>query len=233
MMVRHPVPDELLLDYTVGSAGPGKALLVATHLSMCEASRERYGMLRAVGGALQESIEGQRLEGISAESVLERAASGESADGDGRPGRRMPQAGGRSVPLSGGRLGDIELPQPLARLAHEVADPRAWRRLGLGVHAAILSASMPRARTQLLHARPGVRIFSHTHVGEEVVLILKGAFWDGGERFGPGDVALKDSETVHAPVIDDAGDCLCLAVTEGPIRFVGPWGWLLNRLNRF
>jgi len=232
MMVRHPVPDELLLDYAVGSAGPGKGLLVATHLSMCEASRERYRMLEAVGGALLGSLEGERLEGISAESVLERAAAG-GADGNGRPGRHVPQAGRRTVPLSGGRLGDIELPPPLARLADEAADPRAWRKLGLGVHAAILSAPTPRAKTQLLHARPGVRIFEHTHLGEELVLVVKGAFWDGDERFGPGDIAVKDGETVHAPVIDEAEDCLCLAVTEGPIRFVGPYGWLLNRVNRF
>jgi len=232
MMVRHPVPDELLLDYAVGSAGPGKALLVATHLNMCEASFERYGMLKAVGGALLESLEGERLEGISANSVLERAAAGDD-DGHARAARHVPPAGRRSVPLSGGKLGDIELPQPLARLADEAANPHAWRALGFGVHAAILSASTPRAKTQLLHARPGVRIFKHTHVGEELVLILKGAFWDGDERFAAGDVVVKDGETVHSPVIDDAEDCLCLAVTEGPIRFVGPWGWLLNRFNRF
>jgi putative transcriptional regulator len=232
MMVHHPVPDELLLDYAVGSAAPGKALLVATHLSMCEASLERYGMLKAVGGALLNSLEGERVDGISAESVLEQAAAGDG-NGNGRSIRHVPAAGQRSVPLSGGWLGDIELPQPLARLADEAANPRAWRTLGRGVHAATLSASTPRAKTQLLHARPGVRIFRHTHIGEELVLILKGAFWDGDERFGPGDVALKDGETIHAPVIDDAEDCLCLAVTEGPIRFVGPYGWLLNRFNRF
>lgn len=229
MSVRHLVPDELLLDYTVGSAAPGRALLVASHLEMCEASRKRFAMLQAVGGALLESLEGESLQQVSAEGVIARAEAMVSDDARPRPHEGTTAPPG---PL-GGRLRGIELPAPLLRYAREVEAGRAWRRLGRGVEAAVLSASTPRGKTQLLWARRGVCILDHTHVGEELVLILKGAFWDDGEYFGPGDVALKDSASTHAPVIDDAEDCLCLSVTEGPIRFVGPYGWLFNAFNRF
>jgi putative transcriptional regulator len=232
MTIHHPAPDELLLDFAVGSTGPGKSLLVATHLSMCEDSRERYAVMEAIGGVLLASLEDSSLERIRVERVLEQAD--ETEDERPRPAEAAPQ---RPAPasriVSCGRLGTVDLPQPLSAFAEEVESPRSWRRLGLGVEAAVLPVSTPLGKTQLLRARPGVRILRHTHLGEELVLILKGAFWDGDERFGPGDVAICDRSVRHAPIIDRDEGCLCLAVTEGPIKFLGPLGWLLNRFNRF
>jgi len=229
MSERHAVPDELLLDYAVGSTPPGKALLVATHLAMRESSRQRFDMLQAMGGALLETLQAAPLERISAETVLARA---DEADGGG--GRAAAAGGGPERPAAfSGKLRGIELPAPLARVARAADDPRAWRTLGLGVEAAVLPVSTRGAKTQLLRARPGVRIMRHTHRGEELVLLLKGAFRDGDELFAAGDVAVADAASTHAPVIDERDECLCLAVTEGPIRFVGPYGWAFNLLNRF
>lgn len=226
--VRHPVPDEILLDYVAGSASPGKALLVATHLAMWAPSQARHAMLAEVGGALLETLQGVRLERASAQAVLaldDRPPAGRERAASGPATMAEPQA---SVALCG-----TVLPSPLAAGGAEAADRRAWRTLGRGVAAALLSCSTPRGRTQFLRARAGAKIFPHTHEGEELVLVLKGAFWDEGERFGPGDVAVNDGSRVHAPVIDEAEECLCLAVTEGRIRFVGPAGWFLNRVSRF
>lgn len=224
--IRHPVPDEILLDYVVGSATAGKSLLVQTHLAMCPPSQARFAMLEEIGGALLETLQDASLEKASVEAVfaLDRDVGAEARDDRVEPVRN----GVEHAVLCG-----MALPAPLSASAEEAADRRAWRTLGRGVRAALLSCSGPRGRTQFLHARPGAKILPHTHEGEELVLVLKGAFWDGDERYGPGDVAVADSGTVHAPVIDRGEDCLCLAVTEGPIRFVGRTGWLANRFNRF
>lgn len=225
MNVRHPVPDEILLDYVAGCASPGKGLLVETHLAMCDRSLEHFLMLQEVGGALLDTLEAAPLEGVSADAVLARASTG--SEGEPAAGRAERPQRRDAVELCGTRL-----PAPLADTA-EALDRRSWRRLGFGVEAALLPCSTPRGRTQLLHARPGIKILPHTHEGEELVLVLRGGFWDRGEYFGPGDVAVSNDAQLHAPVIDDAEPCLCLAVNEGPIRFVGPTGWLLNRINRF
>lgn len=234
MMVRHPAPDELLLDYAVGATGPGKSLLVETHLAMCGDSRMRVEMMDAVGGAVLEELAGTAVQEVTADRVLALA----EAEDPGSDMARSPMAyQPRSAPATqrplGGPLQGAAVPAPLARYADSIESPSSWRRLGLGVAAAELPVSTPDGKTQLLLAKPGVKVFEHTHLGEEAVLVLKGAFWDNGERFGPGDVAVNDGSTTHAPVIDDGEVCLCLAVTEAPIRFVGRHGWILNLFNRF
>lgn len=230
MMVNHPAPDELLLDYAVGSTGPGKSLLVETHIAMCDESRVKVEMMDAIGGAVLESMVDATMRTVTADSVL--ALAEDRTDVLERPlgSRRLPTT--RSVTLAG-RLPGVNVPGPLGAYADCIESPASWRNLGLGIAAAELPVSTPERKTQLLLAKPGVRVLEHTHLGEEAVLVLTGAFWDDGERYGPGDVAVNDGSTTHRPLIDDGEPCLCLAVTEAPIRFVGPHGWLLNLFNRF
>jgi putative transcriptional regulator len=230
MMVSHPAPDELLLDYAVGATGPGKSLLVATHLAMCDDSRARMEMMDAIGGAVLESMAEATLRRVTADSVLALL------DDDDELLERRPSPAPRRTKESvtlGGTLGGTRVPAPLGAYADCIESKSAWRRLGFGLSAAELPVSTPDGKTQLLLARPGIRILEHTHLGEEAVLVLKGAFVDGGERYGPGDVAVNDGSTTHAPVIDDGEPCLCLAVTEAPIHFVGRYGRLFNLFNRF
>lgn len=222
-----------MLDYTVGSTPPAMSLLVATHMAMCPSSRRLYDMLRGVGGVLLDTLGGEPLRAISAESVLARAdeAAGVAECG-GVADLARPATGTRSRgPVA--KFGGMTPPGPLLALADEFASESAWRSLGVGVAAVPLSVSTEGWRAHLLWAKPGLRIAKHTHQGQEAVLVLKGAFWDQGERYGPGDVAVLDDATVHSPVIDRGEDCVCLAVTQAPVRFVGPLGWLLNRFSRF
>lgn len=225
---RHPAPDELLLDYAVGATSPGKGLLVATHLAMCDASRKRFAMLMEIGGAVLASLDGVRLARTTVEGVIAKAET------NGFSEARCPTTRRHSATVTlDATSGGVAWPPPLAALLADDAAPLRWRRLGMGVQVAELALSTPEAKTQLLRAKPGVQIKEHTHIGEEAVLIVKGAFIDRGERYEAGDVAISDDGTVHAPLVDDREECICLAVTEGPIRFVGRYGRLLNMVNRF
>jgi len=222
MSVRHQVPDEMLLDFVVGGAGAGKQVLLSTHLAMSGASRERYGMMREVGGALLEALDGEPLTQATAERVL-RDASVAQLETTTELGRADQRSADKT------KLCGTVLPPPLASITQHAHDPKVWRTIGFGVKSVLLPCSSPKGRTHLLYARPGVQIAPHTHTGEELVLVLSGAFTDDGEVFEPGDLAVNDSSRVHAPVIDTSTPCLCLVVTEGPIRYTGKAGWLLNR----
>jgi len=59
----------------------------------------------------------------------------------------------------------------------------------------------------------------HGHGGLELTLVLSGAFMDGEERFGPGDVQEANEDLVHTPHTVAGEDCICLAITDAPLRF--------------
>ncbi|MGI9436547.1 MAG: ChrR family anti-sigma-E factor [Geminicoccaceae bacterium] len=227
-------PEELLLDHAAGTAGPALDLLISTHLSMSKGSRDLCEMLEAVAGTFLETMDGEPMALVTAKSVLEAADRDDAGDGDFRQAGHTLSAGAAGMlgatPV---RYGGCDLPLPLRGLSRNFSDDRQWRRLGAGVAAATLSVPSDQERVHLLWAKPGCAIATHRHIGREVVLVLKGAFWDEGVRFGPGDIAVGDDGTIHTPRIDDQEDCICLAVTEAPVEFVGPFGWLLNRFCRF
>jgi len=234
MSATPPVPDELLLDYASGACSPALDLLMATHLSMSEKSRKLSSVLDDVGGAFLETLHGETMERVTAQSVIELA---ESSGHDGAitgsaidPKTCAPPNRVSSAPA---KFGGDTPPLPLQAFASEFSTDDTWLRLGRSVAAVELSASSSEERVHLLWAKPGAHIATHRHVGREVVLVLKGAFWDEGVRYGPGDIAVGEDGSVHTPKIDHEAECVCLAVTEAPVHFVGSFGWLLNRFCRF
>ena len=88
--------------------------------------------------------------------------------------------------------------------------------IGDGSHAFMLKVEAGRAVPQ------------HTHRGNELVMVLKGAYSDAAGRFGRGDVELADGDVDHQPKAEFGEDCICLAVTDAPLKFTGSLGWLLN-----
>ena len=228
-----PLPEELLLDYAAGTTSPAIGLLMATHLSMSSESRAVFSMMQTLGGALLDDLDDEPLERISASSVLVAADAEEDRSDLAPPPGAMGFA--RTRPRDGmpETFEEDSLPAPLKLAEAEIGGDQRWRRLGFGVAATKLAVSTGRERAHLLWARGGTDIAAHRHVGREVVLVLKGSFWDNGIRYGAGDVALSEDGTVHSPHIDREEDCVCLAVTEAPVHFTGFSGFILNRICRF
>jgi putative transcriptional regulator len=79
----------------------------------------------------------------------------------------------------------------------------------------------PHARGQLklLRIGAGRAMPEHGHGGEEITLVLQGAYRDHMGRFARGDVADLDEDIEHKPVVEQGGDCICLVATEAPTRF--------------
>jgi len=63
--------------------------------------------------------------------------------------------------------------------------------------------------------------------------LLAGGFSDGDRQYQRGDFSFSDGEIDHSPVADDDGECLCLTVTDAPLRLTGPLMRLLNPFIRF
>jgi putative transcriptional regulator len=202
MPIRHHLSDQLLMGYSAGQLPEAFNLIVATHVSMCDDCRARLAALDAVGGALIEDIEEVAMGEAALAATLSRLDM-------------LPQAT-RSVPLRPAGI----LPAPLADYVGGDVDTVRWRKIAGGVKQAILPTSAD-ATARLLYIPAGMAMPDHGHKGTELTLVLQGAFADENDRFGRGDVEIADQAVQHTPVALAGEDCICLAVTDAPLRFRG------------
>ena len=196
MSVQHHPSQELLLGHAAGTRAGGPALLMHVHLRACAACSAEVARLECIGGAL---LDEQPPASMAPDALARTLARLDSPPEP--PPARQPQGIDLAGALDGLRLG-----------------PRRW--LGPGMWMRPVLGEAPE-RTYLLRSGPGRRLPRHTHVGTELVCVLKGAFSDETGRYGPGDFAESDERLAHAPVTDDDGECLCLIAAEGPMRFEG------------
>jgi putative transcriptional regulator len=63
--------------------------------------------------------------------------------------------------------------------------------------------------------------------------VLAGGFSDGDGHYVRGDLSFSDGEVDHSPRADDDGECICLTVTDAPLRLTGPLMRFLNPFVRF
>ncbi|GAB2177429.1 ChrR family anti-sigma-E factor [Dongia sp. agr-C8] len=214
MSPQHHPAEEFLLQYASGAATEPFALLVAAHLADCAECRAAVAQAEAIGGAL--------LDGLASEP-----ASSASLDGDVTKilarAARQPQA---ELPPP-----DSDLVAPLRTYLSDF-DSVAWRSLGPGIQHCVLARDKHGAVARLLRIAPGRGVFAHSHAGSEMTLVLAGSYRSGGTQFRPGDVECADEDTTHQPVADPGDTCVCLAVTDAPLRFRNLLGRLMQPFIR-
>ncbi len=100
------------------------------------------------------------------------------------------------------------------------------------IHSVELCRDSNGARVELLKIRPGGSATTHTHLGDEYTVILEGSFSDESGVYSQGDFMVKGAQDKHTSVATRNRECICLAVTEGPIQFTGFMSRLLNPFIR-
>ena len=199
MTIRHHLTDTLLMAYSAGALPEAFALIAATHISMCDECRARSEAFDTLGGAVVQATVADMAEGSLA-ACMARIDT-------------MPP------PRAAPRRRDGILPAPLVDYVGGGLGSVKWRSVGLGAKQAILRTSDEGATVRLLAIPAGVAMPDHSHRGIELTLVLQGAFRDQTDRFGVGDVEVADDSLEHTPVAEAGQTCICLAATEGPLRF--------------
>lgn len=203
-MAEHHLPDELLLAYAAGTASEAHALLCAVHLTSCDRCRAEVALLEQVGGAL-----------LAAAPV----------HGDGAP----TQARAAAVALDG------ELPpgaEAWPRALHPYVRGRRWRWFAPGTHVLTTALQVGDLPVRLFRLAARQVVPRHTHLGDELTLVLSGGYTDRGAHYGPGDVAAHDATVTHALHIDADGPCVTLVVNEHPLVPRSLRARVLARLRR-
>jgi putative transcriptional regulator len=215
--IRHHVSDDLLLSYAAGNLDEASSLLVATHLAMCPHCRSRARMAEAVGGVM--------LEGAGEAPV----APGMFADVLAAARKAAPVAEAVAAPVPAVHS-EIVLPEPLrSYLGGDLAGLQ-WKRVAPKVDQILIETEDRRSRARLLRFGPGTRVPTHSHDGRELTLVLTGSLHDGKEVLFRGDIAESDERTEHDPHAGPDCDCICLAVTDAPLRFKSVFARLLQPL---
>ena len=193
------------MAYSSGNLPEAFSLAVATHISMCDQCRAALESFDAVGGALLEN---------SAEVAVQTDALAKTmalikADTQQRNAAQSEEA-------RRGTRGDV--PAPLAEYIGTSFEDVQWKPIGMGVKQSILETAGG-ATARLLFIPPGTAVPDHSHSGTELTLVLQGAFADDDDYFAAGDIEIADGDVKQAPVAANDMPCICLAVTEAPLKF--------------
>jgi putative transcriptional regulator len=213
MTPRHHPGDDLLIGYAAGSQEEPVALIVATHLALCPRCRSEVERLEELGGVYFEQEGAEALSADSVERLLARLD--EPAP--------EPTTASASRPANG----DTMFPSPLRDYLGVGRDKLAWTTFR-SLKKVELLEDAPGFRTRLMCIKSGTTMPMHSHEGSELTLILAGGYSDEQGHFLRGDLAEADASVDHRPVADPGEDCICLAVTDAPLRLTGPFARLLN-----
>lgn len=206
--IEHHLTEDLIASYSAGSLPEAVNLIVATHLSLCDTCRAAAEAYDAVGGAMLERSDEIEVSQACLSGALDLIRNGAWA----APQTRVTRA-------------DPVLPAPLCDYVGGSLNTVKWRSVGMGVKQAVLATS-GEATARLLYIPAGTAVPDHGHRGMELTLVLKGAFRDDDGYFGRGDIEIAHEDLQHRPIADISEDCICLAVTDAPLKFRG----LLPRL---
>jgi putative transcriptional regulator len=201
MAIKHHLTDDLLMAYAAGTLSEAFSLAVATHISLCDDCRATLAAYEAMGGAILDR--GDDLAPMS-NDALARAMARLDIPAP-ASAQKMPKH-----PV---------LPAPLQHYVGTDLSAIKWRKLGMGVRQAILPTNGKGGSARLLYIPAGHAVPAHGHRGMELTLVLKGAFRDEAQQFSRGDIEIATEADEHTPVAMGDEDCICLAVTDAPLRF--------------
>ena len=195
------IPDEWLLSYAAGALSEGHAMIVSAHAAYHAEVGQKIADAEAIGGALLEDQDTSALPDGFFDDLMAKLEDEE-----------MPEVT-ETTAL------DKSIPASLAAYLGKPLDDMKWRFMGPGLKQCQLWTGEGGEKLWLLKAKAGASIPMHDHSGLELTLILKGSYHVGGTHYTPGLVEVAEAGSKdHQPVIDDAEDCICLVVTEAPIK---------------
>jgi putative transcriptional regulator len=220
MTVKHHVSDEMLLDYASGNLSEGWSLAVATHLALCPSCRRTLQAMEGAAGALLDkmsspvAIDGDEWDRMKARLVAEP----------------VPPVSGKTHrserPVAKSDI--VVLPEPLRSYVGGDLKDLKWSALGRGAYQIRINTRDSDTQVRLLKIPAGKPVPEHTHDGREMTLVLAGSFRDGPDVFARGDLEEADGDLLHMPHATEGEDCICLAVTEAPLKFTS---WIVRLIQ--
>jgi putative transcriptional regulator len=213
--IKFHISNDILLSYSAGTLDEASSLLVATHLALCPHCRARNSSADALGGYLLDSLEATPVSPTMMASVLSQVRSEVTS-----PEPEAPS----------GAFTNAIIPDPLRSYLGGDLNDLHWKRLAPRIQQISIDTLDKRSQARLLRFQSGLKVPSHGHNGRELTLVLTGSLCDRDTVLYRGDIAETDERTEHQPFAGSGEDCICLAVTDAPLRFNSMFARLLQPL---
>ena len=214
MSIKFHLSDDLLLRYSSGNLDEASSLLVASHLALCPTCRARNASADSLGGFILDSLPEAPVPQNMMDTVLARVRR------EGTPAAPAPRTTSASAVI----------PEPLRSYVGGDVQDLKWILLAPRVHQIRINTPGSRANARLLRFQSGLSVPAHGHGGRELTLVLTGSLCDRDAILCRGDIAETDEQTEHQPHAGPGEDCICLAVTDAPLRFKSMFARLLQPL---
>lgn len=205
-----------MAQYASGDLGHGMSVLMASFITLSPAARQQLDTLEQLNGLLLDEAEQVGMSDDALDALLDKLDAPE-ADMD------------LAAPACADAL-NTDLPSPLRVILDKPIEEEKWRFAYPGVRQVKLPIGDTGESVKLLRIKPGKASPRHTHSGIEATLVLRGAFRDGNRLYERGELALADQHIQHRPRAEGDEDCICLAVTDGALRFTDSLGRLARDL---
>jgi putative transcriptional regulator len=201
-----PSLESLVAQYAAGDLGYGMSVLMASYITLSPAARDQYRALEQLNGVLLDEAEQGDVKEDALDAIMARFDEPEPEE--------------QNVSVQENQ----DLPAALRELLDVSVEDADWRFAYPGVKQVKLPFGDNGETVKLLKIKPGKAAPRHTHKGIEATLVLRGAFRDGNRLYERGQLALADQHIQHRPRAEGIEDCICLAVTDGALRFTDSIG---------
>lgn len=212
----HPSDNELL-EFSAGNLDWAVSICVAAHLQFCPHCKNKIAQFNRIGGSLLDNVEPAEVEISSFSNLMKRikSAKPEPKLDEPKVNQELNSARAKSLPSVVQKL----IPRDKAL---------KWSFVSPALRAAHLETGQDKYEVCFHKIKRGGKVASHDHRGTEITLVLEGSFSDSEGNYSAGDYIVKKPGETHRPMAAQDQDCLCLSVSEAPVRVTGLVGHLVN-----
>jgi putative transcriptional regulator len=194
----HPDPSTLMA-FSAGTADEAFSAVIAGHLAYCPDCRAAVRRLETVGGVLMTMEPPEPVSSGALKRLLDAATGAEVIE------RSLQRWLYREIPL------------PISSYVREEFAGVDWRTAHAGVSTADVSLhAKAQSQLTLMRLEGGKAAEFHRHGGQELMLVLRGAYWDEFGEYRVGDLADLDGGE-HEPHAEPDHECVCLVALDAPI----------------
>jgi putative transcriptional regulator len=235
-MNNHP-DIELLLKYSNGQLKPALSIAIGLHHHQCKKCQATIADIESIAGnKLDCSIDTdvadnafeKLMDDLASEDInlTPSLASSQTANSIVEP-ETLINAESKFEGLAVAQS-DLAL---LSKLENQDFEGTEWKRVTNKISQSEILLNDESFKVELLKFKPNAKIPQHTHIGNEFTLVVKGNFKDCFGEYERGEFIQMGQENEHQPIAGKDG-CICLAITDRPLKFTGFLGPVINWMAR-